>query len=63
MVQADDRRHKAQSEAASRLRPAFLQPDESLQRPVAVLRRNARTVVGDAEHERVAVASGRHHDL
>ena len=63
MVQARDRRDKAQAEAAARLRTAFLQPHEALEHPLAVGLGDARPVVGNAEDDAVPVARGGNGDV
>ena len=62
MVQARDRRDKAQSEAASRLRAALLEPDEALQHPLAVRLGMPGPLSATRRMHRVAVARRRNRD-
>ncbi len=55
LVKARDRGNEAEAEAAAGLGATLFQPNETVEHALAVLNRDAWTVVGDAEEELVAL--------
>ena len=52
-MQPPDRLHEAEPETRAGLGAALLQAHEALQHALAILRRNARAVVGDGDLDRL----------